>query len=150
MGALDGINELKKIAGTDWKSISPKQRALADQQIIIMTGLLRQELTGPGVLSDSDKEQIRQVIGDPTKIVSLDDINLEKLNRLETRLKKGLQNSAKLRLERGDDASPQQKAPAGDIVSIKTPDGRTLRVPKSNLQKMKDEGLPFEVMNGQI
>jgi hypothetical protein len=97
--ALTATKEMRKYAGK-WQSLIPgKSENVQSKSLMVkIMGGLRLPYTGPGVLTDSDKAQLKQVVGDPTSlwnwIIQSDPARLE---RLEKDLKARLEHEARVR-----------------------------------------------------
>lgn len=81
--AQDSIEQLAQIADTPGKKFDLRTRAKADQLQKTLIGQLRIALTGPGALSDSERQLIEGAIANPTDIFSLDTTNRQRLSTLK-------------------------------------------------------------------
>lgn len=78
---VNGLDRLVTLT-TDINLLDRKARAKADQEIATLIGKLRIPITGPGAFTDSEREFIKEIIGDPTKITSLESNERAKLTNL--------------------------------------------------------------------
>jgi len=92
--AKSSIARLVEIAQTPGKSISPELRAEADTIRSTLRGQLRTALVGPGQVTEEEQKLLNAVIADPTTIVSLDRVNLTRLNSLQQALDRKIQSAA--------------------------------------------------------
>lgn len=93
--AEKGINRLLEINKINGKSFSPSLRAETETIQNLLVGLLRTPITGPGTMSESDRNQLEKVIANPTDFFALDSNNEVKLNTLKDILRRATQNKAK-------------------------------------------------------
>lgn len=70
-------------------------RALGEQAVNKLVGLLRVPITGPGVLTDADIAMIKRVIGNPTQVFSIYENQRSKLVTLMNNLKTNVTDAAK-------------------------------------------------------
>jgi hypothetical protein len=75
-----GNNPLKKV-------LSRAQKGTADQAVQELVGAIRLEYFGPGILTDNEQEIARSMIGNPSKVWSLDSANRAKLQNMMEKLK---------------------------------------------------------------
>jgi hypothetical protein len=61
-------------------------RARMNTELASVIGALRVPITGPGVLSEPDKQMIRDVVGEPTKLLTFSALELEKLKTIQNKL----------------------------------------------------------------
>ena len=66
------LGRLLEIAEMDGKSLSPELVAEAGTRANMLTGLLKEDVVGPGTISDKDRELLQEVARDPTKFTNLD------------------------------------------------------------------------------
>lgn len=95
--ALEGLARLEEIGETSFLggSINPltKSEAATIKQSLI--GALRLKLFGPGVLSLQELELANKIIGDPTKIMGFNVLELKKIRTLQDKLKYGVKQRLK-------------------------------------------------------
>lgn len=92
----DGVKRLKEIAKMSGKSMNPKAIAEADTIRSAMIGQLRVPVTGPGAMSDGERELLQRMIPDVTSMMSLDSSNKKRLDTLEQRITGQFRNQAQL------------------------------------------------------
>jgi hypothetical protein len=63
-------------------SADPVKRALIDQEASTLIGQLRISLVGPGPMTDSERDFVKGIIGNPNKIFSLNAIEIAKVKNL--------------------------------------------------------------------
>ena len=80
------IDELIKISQQSGKSLSPTDRARANTISSILIGQLRLPIVGPGAVSEKELELLQTIIADPTRIMSLDVTNRQRLKTLRERM----------------------------------------------------------------
>jgi len=78
----DSVKRLKEIAKSTGKSMNPKAIAEADTIRNMLIGQLRVPITGPGAMSEGEREILMKAIPDVTAIMSLDSSNLKRLDTL--------------------------------------------------------------------
>jgi hypothetical protein len=99
---LNGISEVRRLGneylGKNWAS-SPIEKArlqkLAKQQVGMIVGALRIPITGPGAMTDSEREFIEELNGNPTKIFSLAATEFALLESMEKKFNTHLDLKAK-------------------------------------------------------
>lgn len=91
----DNIDELLALSNKSGSSFSPQDRAKAETITSILTGQLRLPIVGPGAVSEKELELLQRIIADPTRIMSLDANNKQRLRTLKQRMDK--QTSDQLR-----------------------------------------------------
>ncbi len=98
---IDDINQnldrLREISARNFSSLNWKERDLAQQKAKLLVGKLRLPVTGPGPLTDSEREFILSLIGDGTKLFSIKDVQLNRIDSLKKDLNKSFANEAKTR-----------------------------------------------------
>ncbi|MFZ9725652.1 MAG: hypothetical protein ACO3EH_00465 [Ilumatobacteraceae bacterium] len=100
-GVLEGIAEVKRL-GKEFESVSwtsdplkkEELRSIAKQQVGMIVGALRIPITGPGAMTDSEREFIEDLNGNPTKIFSLSKVENAKLDSMERKFNSHLDRSA--------------------------------------------------------
>ena len=85
--AIDTIKEIKKIAGSGSR-LNPNTRNAVKQKIGLLVGALRVPVVGPGAFTDSEREFIGTLVGNPNKIFTLQGLEMNKLTQLEDTLKR--------------------------------------------------------------
>jgi len=90
----EGIKRLNEITSIGGKSLSPTLRAEADNIRTQLIGRLRVPLTGPGAMSEGERELLANAIPDPTAIFSLDSRSKKRLETLEKGITSGYRNMA--------------------------------------------------------
>lgn len=90
--SLRALGQLDKL--TDYfgnnpgkKTLSREQKGMADQAVQELVGAIRLEYFGPGVLTDNEQEIARSIIGNPSKVMSLESANRAKLRNMMEKLK---------------------------------------------------------------
>lgn len=91
-GSLRALSQLESL--TDYfgnnpakKVLSRAQKGVADQAVQELVGAIRLEYFGPGILTDNEQEIARSMIGNPSKVWSLDSANRAKLQNMAEKLK---------------------------------------------------------------
>ena len=87
--SIRGLTELKEILEMPAAEIRPSLRAKSATIRQSLKGALRLELFGPGVMTDFESRMADRIIGDPTKILTLDDVEKAKFNALLKKVKQG-------------------------------------------------------------
>lgn len=90
----EGLNRLEAISKKTGKSISPALRSEADTIRQSMIGQLREPITGPGSMSDTDRKMLEGLIPDVTAIFSYDANTRTRLKTLNKRMEDGYKNMA--------------------------------------------------------
>lgn len=91
ISSLDRLLALSKEGG---KSISPEKIAEAQQLKYLLGGTMREDVLGPGTVSPEERRiMLEEVLSDPSKIFSLDNVTRTKLINLKNKIvaKKGNQ-----------------------------------------------------------
>ena len=89
---------------------TPEIKAEAEQLAIGAQGALRLEILGPGTVTESDREILKSIVPNPTRIFSLQSSNIKSLKSLLERAGNGIETKAKaLGLEV---LNPQQQSTA--------------------------------------
>ena len=92
----DSITRLKQIAGKTGKSLSLNDRAEADTIRNMLIGQLRVPITGPGAMSDGEREILIKTIPDVTSMTSLDSSNMTRLKALESKVNSQYRNQLQM------------------------------------------------------
>jgi len=93
--AEQGIDRLLEINEMTGKSLSPTLRSEAQTIQQTLVGLLRRPITGPGAMSDGEREMLKDMIANPTDLLSLDMNNKTKLQTLKKTLRNAVNTKAK-------------------------------------------------------
>lgn len=119
--ARAGIDELLAINRQDGKSLNPQTiaRAKVIQQSLI--GALRVPITGPGAMTEGERDMLQDMIANPTDFFALDSNNKTKLETLRGRLDSAVKTAAQANgLSSGSseeikykDGIPYKKVPGG-------------------------------------
>jgi len=82
--AINQLNQIIDLVGT-YNKLNPldPERAAMESRLTAIAGKLRIPLTGPGVLTDNEYKRLRNAIGDPNKIVTLDSIQIAKMRAVK-------------------------------------------------------------------
>lgn len=98
MSAVEGIDRLLEISKTPIKSLNPKLRAESEALRSMLVGALRLQIVGPGAMTDSERKLIERVIADPAAMFSLDMSNRKSLETAKQKIKKSLENNARMNI----------------------------------------------------
>jgi len=90
IGSIDKIISIKKEGPV--VPMSKRAREIETEQQFIM-GQLRIPLQGPGAMTDSDRKQLQDTIGDATSIFSSNDNTYAKLNAIKANIENSLENA---------------------------------------------------------
>lgn len=82
----DSVAKLREIAKRSGKSLSLNDRAEADTIRNMLIGQLRVPITGPGAMSEGEREILMATIPDVVSITSLDSSNKKRLDTLENKV----------------------------------------------------------------
>lgn len=82
----ESIQRLKEIQNKTGKSLNLNARAEADTIRNMLIGQLRVPITGPGAMSDGEREILMNSIPDVTSMTSLDSSNRVKLDALQSKI----------------------------------------------------------------
>lgn len=91
--AIDTIKEIKDLAKNSM--VNPKNRNAINQKIGLLVGQLRVPVVGPGAFTDSEREFVGDLVGNPTKIFGLKSLQVDKLQKLENLLKRSRDSKAR-------------------------------------------------------
>ena len=97
----DGIDRLTALGAKNLASLSPEQRTAAQTEVQSLIGQLRIPLTGPGPLTDTEREFMESIIGNPTKIFSLSSNEQVKLDVIKSKFLSDFANETDLRTIEG-------------------------------------------------
>lgn len=95
-GALDGINRIKQLTNGFNKvtDLATRRKIEAERQALV--GNLRLPFTGPGILNDSERAMLEKIIGDPSRILSLNKLEAASMAQVETKLRADQAKRAKM------------------------------------------------------
>lgn len=120
------LDELIQI-GRKGSSLSPTDRARAQNLARMIQGRLREDIVGPGAVSNPDREVLEQVISNPLQIFTLVDIPLL-LEDMKARVISGQNTKAAiLGLKPIGQQQQQQFAPGGVVKAVRMPGGSLTR-----------------------
>jgi len=97
----DGIDRLTVIGKRNLSSLSPEQRVAAQTEVQALIGQLRIPLTGPGPLTDSEREFMEDLIGNPSKFFALSSNEQVKLDTIKNKFVSDFENERKTRTVEG-------------------------------------------------
>jgi len=80
--SIIGIEKLESFA-KQGNIYDPRKRAEVDTVIGTIIGALRLPITGPGILTDSERKMLKSLIGNPNSFFSLESSNLKRLNTIK-------------------------------------------------------------------
>lgn len=137
---IEGINEVRRLGkeylGKNWATDPLKKRQLqelARQQVGMIVGALRIPITGPGAMTDSEREFIGELNGNPTKIFSLSADEFAKLDSMERKFNSHLDRKASnIGLGKRKAQSPGGPSTGGNTVQY---NGRSYTVLKPDPNK---------------
>lgn len=113
----ESIARLKEISAKTGKSINPTLIAEADSIRSMLIGQLRVPITGPGAMSEGERELLMKAIPDVTALLSLDKSNIKRLDSIENKIIQQYRNQAQINGLNPDNIPGMQ-------VIRRTPDGR--------------------------
>lgn len=90
----NGLNRLKEITKTTGKSMSPTLRKEANSIRTELIGKLRLPMTGPGAMSDGERELLMALIPGVADLTSLDSRSLKAIETLDKRITDNYRNMA--------------------------------------------------------
>jgi hypothetical protein len=146
------IDDLKSVIemGRDVSVWDRERVGLIQQKLNQAVGKLRLSLTGPGAMTDSERQMIKESIGDPTKLTSKEDWEIAKLNQLIENIESAKKREIKLRtvnqapvdLSSANQAIEGKKSPqTAQSKIVKVSNGKeTLEIPESDLADAAKEG----------
>ncbi len=92
IASIDRINAITK----DFNKITDlEKRAQLTTEVAVLVGALRLPITGPGILTDSEREMLSNIIGDPTQITSLPSLQKMKMQQIRKKLESDLVQTGK-------------------------------------------------------
>ena len=120
---IDRILELQKKASRLNPDVaeSYKARQQIQNEIASLVGSMRIDLVGPGAMTDSEREFIQGIIGDPTSIFSFSSVELAKLLDIRNKAVRNLDNIAKQVIVnyqgyQGTDIDSPKEQPKGKVL----------------------------------
>ncbi len=81
--AVSGLNNLLAMSQVTGRSFSPTMRAKAQTEAKVLQGALREDIVGPGTVSDSDRAMLEDVIADPTVMTAWGESQKARLQALK-------------------------------------------------------------------
>lgn len=81
-----GLNRLLEISSVSGKSFSPELKAEANTIARMLQGTLREEILGPGTVTEAERAMLDEIVRNPTKLMSLDATSKKALNVLKSRI----------------------------------------------------------------
>ncbi len=90
------IDRLKKITKTAGKSMSPQLRAEADTIRSMLIGQLRVPITGPGAMSEGERELLERSVPDVTAFAALDTSTIKRLDTIKAKVMNQYRNQAQI------------------------------------------------------
>lgn len=115
-----GVQRLKQLTQKTGKSLSLTDRAEADSIRTALIGRLREPITGPGAMSDGEREMLQNLIPDVTSFTSLDSISSKKLDTLEKTVNANYNN-----MLRSNGLAPTKQAPTKQAPNTSGLEGKT-------------------------
>lgn len=82
-----------------------------DTEVQFIMGQLRLPLQGPGAMTDSDRKQLRETIGDASSLFSINANTEARLNTIKGKMQRDLENAKKIYIK-GYGGQGQEQAPA--------------------------------------
>ena len=82
-----------------------------DTEVQFIMGQLRLPLQGPGAMTDSDRKQLRETIGDASSLFSINANTEARLNTIKGKMQRDLENAKKIYIK-GYGGQSQEQAPA--------------------------------------
>ncbi len=104
LNMFDTIEDLMKNGG----KYDPKRRAMIESNLITLTGRLREPVVGPGAMTPSEYDRLREAVGDPKKLTSLDFLGEARMNAMRAILEGDL--AVKTRSLINKEWTPSQRA----------------------------------------
>lgn len=111
----EGVNRLREITKQTGKSLNPKIRAEADTIRNSLVGRLRVPITGPGAMSEGERELLMNMIPATTNLFSLDSSTLKRLDAIDTLVQSSFANTARVNGLNVPDAEVLKKGPDGKM-----------------------------------
>lgn len=107
---LDGVAEISRLSSKPGATVDQETRARIATIQAFLVGKLRLPMTGPGAFTDSEREFVKDTIGNPAKLFALSSIERAKLDELTKRLISDIDTTAA-----GLGLSRSKKASAGPV-----------------------------------
>lgn len=125
VSATQSIDELIGMIDKGVNRLSPTQEADAATLQTTLIGQLRLALTGPGAMSEGERQMLKEVIAKPTAWFTLDSSNKTKLNKLKSVLDRKVVNAAKAAGIEKPTWPPQKQSalPAVNPTEVSKPGG---------------------------
>lgn len=90
------IDEIMRVAQSpEFSKFSPKDRMMMQTKLSSLVGKLRIPFTGPGVLTDAEREMLFKTLGDPNTVFSMPSWEIAKLNQVRRIIRGGIKNAYK-------------------------------------------------------
>jgi hypothetical protein len=126
--------------------MTQRARDIETEQQFLM-GALRLPLQGPGAMTDSDRKQLRDTVGDAAGLFTINANTIAKLNAIRNRVGSNLEAAIQAHVVNPTPPPPDDKMqqtnkegiPSG-YVQIEAPDGSVKAVPENQAQKYIDKG----------
>lgn len=83
--AISGLQRVQELTKSGMP-VDPRLRDQVNTELQAIVGSLRLPITGPGVLTDSEREMLGEIIGNPNKIFGLNIIEQRKLQTINNKL----------------------------------------------------------------
>ena len=93
--ALASIDRIMEITKNFNKITDLEKRAQLQTEVAGLVGALRLPITGPGILTDSEREMLSNIIGDPNQITSLPSLQKMKMQQIRKKLDADLVQTGK-------------------------------------------------------
>lgn len=162
-GVTHLLDVLLDIAKTPGKSLNPELWKKAEIAATALRGQLRNEIVGPGAVTEYEHKILSGIVADPTKIASFDILNIAKLQALKDKVRNNMDNVASTYIMNYNPLSPRRsegrsEGPKKSEVKSQAKPGMTTvildgvqgEVPTSNLETfekaMKKQGRKVEVL----
>ena len=113
----EGVQRLKQMVDSTGKSLNPNMRKEAQTIQSSLVGLLRVPMTGPGAMSEGERELLLGMIANPTNFFSIDSNSRTALDTLQKRIDSNLNSALTINGLKGQVAQPP--------VERQTKDGKT-------------------------
>jgi hypothetical protein len=110
--AQAAVADLKDIIrlGQDIGPLDFERRKLIQANLNSAVGKLRLSLTGPGAMTESEREIVKESLGDPSKFFSTEQIETSKLNNMIDKINASVSRKAELVIDK-----PVASAPASSV-----------------------------------
>lgn len=97
--ALKMLSDIKDLAQNGSK-LDPRDRAAVESRLIALSGKLRESLLGPGAMTQQEYDRLTQAIGNPSKLTSLEVLQMPRLNAIADTLEADLAIQSKTLLNK--------------------------------------------------